>query len=166
MIVVKPHKKMCLLLILISFFTFLWGLHMIIYEGSATYMIEHIMPVPARGLGLFLIIVFIAYIGFTIWAYHTKRFILIDHSGIIVPGRKRILWDEIEKVDCFSFQVLFFPWDVLCTLYLKERQKVYIRCIALDCGVKKFANMVLYYRDNLEKRQELGSADLYVIKNS
>jgi len=166
MIVIKPHKKMCLLVTLFLFLASFWGLYMVIYERSETYMIENIIPVPAVGLGLFLIIVFIGYIGVTIWAHHTKRFILIDHSGIIIPGRKRILWNEIEKAECFNYQVLFFPFDLFCTLYLKEKKKVYIRFFSLDCGVKKFADTVLYYRDNLEKRQELGSADLYVIKNS
>ena len=112
MIVIKPHKKMCLLVTLFLFLASFWGLYMVIYERSETYMIENIIPVPAVGLGLFLIIVFIGYIGVTIWAHHTIRF------------------------------------------------------FSLDCGVKKFADTVLYYRDNLEKRQELGSADLYVIKNS
>ncbi len=157
MIVISPNKKMAWVVLVLSLPLAGYGFHLVAYEPASRWKLYDIFEYPVWILGAILILTFFALLGTLIWVYQTNKRIVLDRRGIILSNRKRIGWHQIDEVKVLSHNSI----DVFAKLYLKNGQEIGIRWVHLDCGVKKFTEMVLFYLQNPERREDLGDYILH-----
>ncbi len=152
MIVISPNKKMAWVVLVLSLPLAGYGFYLVAYEPTSRWKVYDIFEIPDWILGTILILSFFSLLGTLIWVYQTNERIVLDRRGIILSNRKRIGWHQVEEVKVLSYKFI----DVFAKIYLKDGQEIGIRWIHLNCGVRKFTEMVLFYLRNPERREALG----------
>jgi len=154
MIVIKPNKKYSILVSILSIILFIY-LDKFISEND-TLRLFHILNITKNTSLVIIGIVVIFSIYWTVQAFVSKNHIVIDKIGIRLSFGKFIKWSEIEDVRLYKYEFI----DIGASIRLTNGRKKLVKWMRLDCGVRRFIHILLYYKQNSEKREELGVSSI------